>query len=45
MQRVALEAVDEWEFEPCLLDGEPVGVIYSIVIDFDMSGKVNWNVF
>ena len=34
LTEAAIEAVRQWRFEPALLDGEPVAVIYSLTINF-----------
>ena len=37
-ERAVLDAVRTWRFEPCLLDGQPVGVMYTLKVDFAVSG-------
>jgi protein TonB len=32
----AVEAIQQWRFEPALCDGEPVGVYYNLTIKFQL---------
>jgi periplasmic protein TonB len=37
LARAALEAVEQWVYEPTLLNGEPVEVIAPIEVDFTLA--------
>ena len=34
LSAAAVEAIQQWQFEPALCDGEPVGVYYNLTINF-----------
>jgi len=38
LDQAALEAVEQWRFEPATLHGEPVAVYYNLTLNFTLSG-------
>jgi len=36
LSAAAIEAIQQWRFEPALCDGEPVGVYYNLTINFQL---------
>ncbi|MBD3855825.1 MAG: energy transducer TonB [Acidobacteria bacterium] len=34
LSAAAIEAIEQWKFEPALCDGRPVGVYYNLTIKF-----------
>jgi periplasmic protein TonB len=39
LDMAALDAVRQWEFEPTLLNGQPVAIIMSVTINFALNNK------
>lgn len=39
LDQAAVEAVKNWKFEPATLEGKPVKVYYSLVVNFQLSGS------
>jgi TonB family protein len=39
LDQAAVEAVKNWKFEPATLEGRPVKVYYSLVVNFQLSGS------
>jgi protein TonB len=37
LDQAALEAVRRWEYEPTLLDGQPVPVIMTVTVNFKLN--------
>jgi protein TonB len=39
IDQAALDAVRQWEFEPTLMNGQPVPIIMSVVVNFVLNNK------
>ncbi|MGH2652326.1 MAG: energy transducer TonB, partial [Actinomycetota bacterium] len=38
-KEAAIEAVQTWRYEPALLDGEPLDVYFTVIVDFTLAEK------
>lgn len=38
MDNAAIDAVRQWRYEPARKDGEPVKVLFTVVVNFDLAG-------
>ena len=38
LDAAAIEGVNQWEYEPTLLNGEPVSVTFTVRVNFTLSG-------